>query len=64
MTSETAAKLPGKYRRFGPRGPVYEILGVAGERSDGDTVLRVRVLKTGEEAEYRLSQAIEDPEEP
>jgi hypothetical protein len=52
----------GKYYRFGEIGPVYKILGVARELSDGDTMLRVLLVETGEEAQYRLSHALEDPE--
>jgi Family of unknown function (DUF5397) len=51
-----------KFRRFGPVGPAYEIVGVLRDLPDGDKMLRIRVLESGEEVEYRLSNAIEDPE--
>ncbi len=63
MTSMPTTTLRGRYRRFGRVGPAYEVLGVARELPDGDTMLRVRILETGEETEYRMSHAAEDPEE-
>lgn len=52
-----------RFRRFGEAGPAYEILGVVRTLPDGDILLKVRVLETGEEAEYRQSHALQDPEE-
>ena len=51
----------GKYRRFGECGPVYKILGEAETSPDGEVMLRVQLVETGEEAQYRLSHAIDDP---
>jgi hypothetical protein len=51
----------GKYRRFGEYGPVYKILGEAETLPDGEVMLRVQLVETGEEAQYRLSHAIDDP---
>jgi hypothetical protein len=53
---------PPKFRRFGPVGPVYEIVGIVRELEDGDKMLKIRVVESGEEAEYRLSDASGDPE--
>jgi len=50
-----------RYRRFGPEGPVYEILGISRRLSDGDVMLRVRLVETGEELDYRQSRALNDP---
>lgn len=52
----------GKFRRFGAVGPAYEILRVAKELENGDALLRVRVLESGEEVDYLRSHALEDPE--
>ena len=62
MTTQVLAVPIGRFRRFGAVGPAYEILDVLGERPDGELLLRIRILETGEEAEYRLSQAKDDPE--
>lgn len=55
--------LIGTWRRFGPVGPVYEIIGTLGDLPDGDILMRVRVLESGEEADYRLTHVLEDPRE-
>jgi hypothetical protein len=62
MYSQTPDLPTQRFRRFGPFGPAYEILDVAGELPGGDRLLRIRILESGEEAEYRLSHAIQDPE--
>ena len=46
-----------QFQRFGEHGPVYEILGTAAKPDN----VRVRVLKTGEEFDYRLADAKSDP---
>lgn len=55
--------LAGTWRRFGPVGPVYEIIA-AGEPLPGDDrVMRVRVVESGEEVDYRLADILDDPKE-
>lgn len=54
--------LVGTCRRFGPVGPVYQIIS-AGQASENDQIMRVRILETGEETDYRLSSIIDDPRE-
>lgn len=51
----------GSWRRFGPVGPVYEIIGSGDMLPDGDWLMRVRVLETGEEIDYRLTAILDDP---
>ena len=53
----------GTWRRFGPAGPVYEIIAVAGHKQNGDRLMRIRVLDSGEEAELRLDHLLDDPAE-
>jgi hypothetical protein len=55
--------LIGTWRRFGVLGPVYEIVGTGKPLADGDRVMKVRVLESGEEIDYRLSELLEDPKE-
>lgn len=63
------AKLPqpgnlvGTWRRFGAVGPVYEIIGSGDELPGGDRQMRVRVVETGEELDYRLAEILDDPRE-
>lgn len=51
----------GCWRRFGQLGPVYEVLGKEGDLPDGDAMMRVRVLETGEELAYQLTKINDDP---
>ena len=53
----------GTWRRFGLVGPVYEIMGKECDLPDGDSLMRVRVVETGEEVECRLTDILDDPAE-
>ena len=53
----------GRWRRFGIDGPVYEILEVNARPSERGPVVRVRVVETGEEFDYRIESLIGDPQE-
>ncbi|MBV9758755.1 MAG: DUF5397 family protein [Alphaproteobacteria bacterium] len=55
--------LVGTWRRFGPVGPVYQIIATGDELPDGDRNMRVRVVETGEEVDYRLTDILADPRE-
>lgn len=55
--------LIGTWRRFGLVGPVYEIIAQAGTAPDGDLLMRVRVVESGEEIDCPLAQILEDPRE-
>ncbi len=55
--------LVGTWRRFGAVGPVYEIIA-AGETLPGhDRMMRIRVVETGEELDYRFAEIMDDPRE-
>ncbi|HKZ97173.1 MAG TPA: DUF5397 family protein [Hyphomicrobiaceae bacterium] len=53
----------GRWRRFGLDGPVYEILEDRARPSERGPVVRVRVVETGEELDYRLESLMGDPQE-
>ena len=53
----------GAFRRFGPVGPVYEIIATGKETADGDVMMRIRVVESGEELDYPFSSIIDDPKE-
>ena len=55
--------LVGTWRRFGPAGPVYEIIGVGRDGGEEGPVMRIRVLESGEEADYRMADVLDDPRE-
>ncbi len=55
--------LVGTWRRFGALGPVYEIIGEGRPLADGDRLMRIRVVESGEEVDYKLTAILEDPKE-
>ncbi len=55
--------LIGTWRRFGAAGPVYEIVGIGRELAEGDCEMRVRLVETGEEVDYRFTDILDDPKE-
>ena len=57
------ANLIGTWRRFGSVGPIYEIICTGDELPGGDRRMRVRVVETGEELDYRLAEILDDPRE-
>ena len=57
------ASLIGTWRRFGAAGPVYEIIASGAVLPGGDRLMRVRVVETGEEVDYRLTEILDDPRE-
>lgn len=55
--ARTAGDVVGTFRTFGAQGPVYEVTGkVNGSR------VHVVVVETGEELDYSLEHALQDPE--
>jgi len=52
----------GKFKSFGPLGPTYEVGEPVRRLEDGDWMIEVTIIETGEKVEYRLSRLIEDPE--
>ena len=57
MLARTADDLIGTYRMFGADGPVYRVIGKAGEGK-----VRIVVVESGEELDYLLARALSDPE--
>lgn len=66
VTSDRTLTVPldaviGSFRTFGRLGPVYEVLRAV-EPATGDRVmLRVRLVCGGEELDYPLNDALDDP---
>ncbi|MDA8120663.1 MAG: DUF5397 family protein [Gammaproteobacteria bacterium] len=56
-------QLVGTWRRFGLAGPVYEIIKAGQPLANGDRLMRVRVVESGEEVDYRLTEIFDDPRE-
>lgn len=57
-----ASQIIGQIRTFGCDGPAYQVLETSAQKLNGKPSLRIRVLNTGEETEYPLEQALNDPE--
>ncbi len=55
--------LIGTWRRFGISGPVYEIIAEGKKLPAGEETLRIRVVETGEELDYKLADILDDPKE-
>jgi len=55
--------LVGTWRRFGLFGPVYEIISVGDKLANDDNLMRVRVVESGEELDYRFADILDDPKE-
>lgn len=54
----------GLIKSFGPFGPKYEVGQVLRQLEDGDLMIEVTMVETGESAEYRWSHLSDDPEAP
>jgi hypothetical protein len=52
----------GAIKTFGEFGESYEVLGISRPGVDGDTLMRIRLVKTGEEAEYSFLHMLDDSE--
>jgi len=52
----------GAIKTFGEFGEPYEVLGISRPSADGDTLMRIRLVKTGEEAEYSFLHMLDDSE--
>lgn len=52
----------GKIKSFGPFGPKYEVGQPLRQLDDGDWMIEVTMVETGEKAEYRLTHLVNDPE--
>jgi hypothetical protein len=52
----------GKIKTFGANGPSYKVIGRGVASGDGEWLVPIRVLESGEELEYRYSRFLLDPE--
>jgi hypothetical protein len=52
----------GKIQTFGEFGPKYEVGPAVRQLEDGDWLVEITLIETGEAAEYRLSRLSQDPE--
>jgi hypothetical protein len=62
---EVAAPPPipvGKIKSFGAFGPKYEVGHALRPLEDGDWLVEIKMVETGEKAEYKLTRLLDDPE--
>ncbi|MBF0285324.1 MAG: DUF5397 family protein [Magnetococcales bacterium] len=52
----------GTIKSFGPLGPKYAVDALKNRTPDGDWVIGVTLVETGEETDYLYSQMKADPE--
>jgi Family of unknown function (DUF5397) len=52
----------GKIKSFGAFGPKYEVGKPLRQLDDGDWLVEVKMVETGETVEYRLTRVFDDPE--
>ena len=61
----TALKMPaiptGQIKKFGEFGPKYEVGHAVRRSEDGDWIVEINLIETGELTEYRLSRILDDP---
>ncbi len=63
LNGQQPVSIVGTWRRFGPVGPVYQVIGEGDQLPNGDRLMRVRVVETGEEVDYCLTKVLDDPRE-
>ena len=51
----------GEIKSFGPFGPKYEVGRALHQLDDGDWMVEITLVESGEQAEYRLTQLNDDP---
>ena len=52
----------GQIKTFGALGPKYEVRRLLSPLDNGDWVVEILLVETGEVTEYRYSRMINDPE--
>ena len=59
---ESPALVQGKIKSFGVFGPKYEVGEPLRKLADGDWMVRIKLVESGEETEYCYSHLLNDPE--
>jgi hypothetical protein len=52
----------GKIKSFGALGPKYEVGNATRPLQGGDWMVEIKLVETGETAEYSLAHLMDDPE--
>jgi len=59
---QTSIVQVGKIKTFGVDGPKYEVMGSGRASTDGEWLVPIRVVESGEQLDYRYSRFALDPE--
>jgi hypothetical protein len=54
----------GSIRTFGEYGPIYEVTGMAPANEDGEPMVFILVIESGETLDYELEAVLADPLKP
>jgi len=54
----------GSIRTFGEYGPMYEVMALAPPNEDGEPMVEILVIESGETLDYELEAVLADPEKP
>jgi len=60
--ANTPAIPTGTIKSFGPFGPKYQVGTAVRQLENGDWMVGIKIIDSGESAEYRLTHLIDDPE--
>ena len=55
--------LVGAFRRLGPTGPTYQILDAGAKAHASMPTMKIRIIESGEELDYRVDRILKDPED-
>ena len=61
---DPAQDVVGSVRTFGPYGPMYQVTGVAPDSPEGERMVSIEVIHSGETLDYKLEAVLADPEKP
>ncbi len=66
MQAQSVRQFPsipiGKIKSFGSFGAKYEVGEPVSQLENGDWMVSIKIVETGEKVEYRLSHLQDDPE--
>jgi hypothetical protein len=62
VASQAPAVPVGKIKSFGAAGPKYEVGRPIRALADGDWLVEITLVESGERAEYRRTHLLDDPE--
>jgi len=62
MQAQSTSTQLGKIKSFGTFGTKYQVGEPVRQLDNGDWLMSIKLIETGEKVEYRFSHLLEDPE--